>query len=57
MQTTTFLLDTAIATSAVLGALLFVRKPGDEPVRIRLGAGSAVAGVAIALTAIGLWLL
>lgn len=55
MLTTTFLLDTAIATAGVLAAMLFIRKPEDQGVR--LGTGSAVLAVACALTALGLaWL-
>ena len=55
MLTTTFLLATAVVTAVALAAMLFIRKPDDQ--RVRLGTGSAVVAVACVLTALGLaWL-
>lgn len=55
MLFTTFLLATSVATSGVLGALLFKRKPDVEPVKVPV-AGAVVTAVALALAALGFML-
>lgn len=53
MLFTTFLLVTALATVAVLGAMLLSRKPDAEETRVS-PALALVAAAAVALTALGI---